>query len=78
MARASRSRPGKKVAMPLDDHDTVRVGIYMRPSTDDEPQPYSIEAQDERLKSYVGSQPGCVWCCGSPTTRPGPPSIATT
>ncbi|WP_330252907.1 recombinase family protein [Nocardia sp. NBC_00565] len=42
----------------LDSLDTVRVGIYVRRSTDDEHQPYSIEAQDARLGSYVDSQPG--------------------
>ncbi|WP_280448460.1 recombinase family protein [Nocardia brasiliensis] len=42
----------------LEELETVRVGIYVRRSTDDEHQPYSIEAQDERLKAYVASQPG--------------------
>jgi site-specific DNA recombinase len=36
----------------------VRVGIYLRRSTDDEHQPYSIEAQDARLAAYISSQPG--------------------
>jgi site-specific DNA recombinase len=36
----------------------VRVGIYLRRSTDDEHQPYSIEAQDARLAAYIDSQPG--------------------
>ncbi|WP_045875827.1 recombinase family protein [Pseudofrankia sp. DC12] len=40
--------------------ETVRVGIYLRRSTDDEHQPYSIEVQDERLRSYVDSQPNWV------------------
>jgi len=56
----------------------VRVGIYLRRSTDDEHQPYSIEAQDTRLAAYIGSQPG--WrhaarftddASGATTTRPG-------
>jgi site-specific DNA recombinase len=34
------------------------VAIYTRRSTDDERQPYTIEAQTERLKAYVASQPG--------------------
>jgi site-specific DNA recombinase len=38
----------------------VRVGVYVRRSTDDEHQPYSIEAQDAWLAAYIGSQPG--WC----------------
>ncbi|GAA4884649.1 recombinase family protein [Saccharopolyspora cebuensis] len=57
MARSATAQRTKKAAS-LDDLDTVRVGIYTRRSTDDENQPYSIEVQDERLDSYVGSQPG--------------------
>ncbi|HUB41204.1 MAG TPA: recombinase family protein [Streptosporangiaceae bacterium] len=50
----------------------------MRRSTDDEHQPYSIEAQDTRLTAYIGSQPG--WrqaarfaddASGATTARPG-------
>ena len=56
----------------------VRVGIYLRRSTDDERQPYSIEAQDARLAAYISSQPG--WrqaarftddASGATTARPG-------
>jgi site-specific DNA recombinase len=56
----------------------VRVGVYVRRSTDDEHQPYSIETQDARLASYIGSQPG--WhqaarfaddASGATTRRPG-------
>jgi site-specific DNA recombinase len=56
----------------------VRVGIYLRRSTDDEHQPYSIEAQDARLAAYIGSQLG--WrqaarftdnASGATTARPG-------
>jgi site-specific DNA recombinase len=56
----------------------VRVGVYVRRSTDDEHHPYSIEAQDTRLASYIGSQPG--WrraarfaddASGATTSRPG-------
>jgi site-specific DNA recombinase len=36
----------------------LRVAIYVRRSTDEEHQPFSIEAQDSRLRSYVKSQPG--------------------
>ena len=58
--------------------DDVRVGIYVRRSTDDEHQPYSIEAQDARLIAYIDSQPG--WrlvhrypddASGASTHRPG-------
>ncbi|WP_325051076.1 recombinase family protein [Lentzea atacamensis] len=58
LSRRSRAKKvGKAAASPLD-LDTVRVGVYMRRSTDDENQPYSIEAQDTRLEAYVASQPG--------------------
>jgi site-specific DNA recombinase len=36
----------------------VRVAVYTRISTDEEHQPYSLGAQDQRLRSYVDSQPG--------------------
>jgi site-specific DNA recombinase len=64
-------------ATPGHDGD-VRVGVYARRSTDDEHQPYSIEAQDARLAAYIGSQPG--WrqaarfaddASGASTARPG-------
>jgi Resolvase, N terminal domain len=55
----------------------VGVGIYVRRSTDDEHQPYSIEAQDTRLAAYIGSQPGWRQAArftddaGATTVRPG-------
>jgi site-specific DNA recombinase len=61
-----------------DRSGDVRVGLYVRRSTDDEHQPYSIEAQDTRLAAYIGSQPG--WrqaarfaddASGATTARPG-------
>jgi site-specific DNA recombinase len=54
MTRIARQRP-TVAAGPLHD---VRVGVYVRRSTDDEHQPYSIQAQDTRLAAYIGSQPG--------------------
>src|SRR5579862_6289287 len=36
--------------------DSMRVATYTRISTDEEHQPYSLEAQDGRLRSYVESQ----------------------
>ncbi len=59
-------------------HEEVRAGVYVRRSTDDEHQPYSIEARDTRLAAYIGSQPG--WrqaarftddASGATTARPG-------
>jgi site-specific DNA recombinase len=35
-----------------------RVAIYLRRSTDDERQPFSVDAQDTALTSYIPSQPG--------------------
>ncbi len=36
----------------------MRVATYTRISTDEEHQPYSLEAQDTRLRAYVASQEG--------------------
>jgi site-specific DNA recombinase len=57
MARSATAQRTKKAAMTTLGED-VRVGIYVRRSTDEEHQPYSIEAQDTRLASYIDSQPG--------------------
>jgi site-specific DNA recombinase len=38
----------------------VRVAIYRRISTDEERQPFSLDAQQERLAAYVAAQPGWV------------------
>jgi site-specific DNA recombinase len=37
---------------------TKRVAVYLRRSTDEEHQPYSIEVQQTRLDHYIASQPG--------------------
>ena len=57
-ARRTTAKRTKQAVAALPE--TVRVGIYLRRSTDDEHQPYSIEAQEERLCSYVDSQPNWV------------------
>ena len=73
MTHAPAPQPGTS-----DPSGDVRVGVYARRSTDDEHQPYSIDAQDARLAAYIGSQPG--WrqaarfagdASGSTTHRPG-------
>jgi len=73
MKHAGDPQPGT-----ADHGGDVRVGVYVRRSTDDEHQPYSIEAQDARLAAYIGSQPG--WrqaarfaddASGASTHRPG-------
>jgi site-specific DNA recombinase len=43
---------------PITPDTVLRVAIYTRRSTDDEHQPYTIEAQTEKLTAYVASQPG--------------------
>jgi site-specific DNA recombinase len=58
---------------------TRRVAIYVRRSTDDEHQPFSIDAQLAALTSYVSSQPDWVLvgdpytddASGASTERPG-------
>jgi site-specific DNA recombinase len=54
-----------------------RVAIYLRRSTDDEHQPFSITAQETALNAYVTSQPGWTLAAtysddasGATTTRP--------
>jgi site-specific DNA recombinase len=70
-------RTAKKAAATIPAGE-VRVGIYERRSTDEEHQPYSIEAQDTSLTAYVASQPG--WrlvqrftddASGATTNQPG-------
>ena len=67
MTQARDPRPGT-----ADPGGEVRVGVYVRRSTDDEHQPYSIKAQDTRLTAYIGSQPAGGRPPASPTTPPEP------
>jgi site-specific DNA recombinase len=53
MGRRARTKTVASIA----EHG-VRVAIHVRRSTDEEHQPFYIEAQDSRLHSYVQSQPG--------------------
>ncbi len=56
-----------------------RIAVYVRRSTDDEHQPFSIDAQIAALTSYINSQPGWVAlpepfsddASGASTQRPG-------
>ncbi len=73
--KSSPSRIATDVAVWGQD---VRVGTYTRRPTTEDNQPYSIEAQDARLDSYIDSQPG--WrhtasftddASGASTERPG-------
>jgi site-specific DNA recombinase len=56
----------------------VRVAIYRRISTDEERQPFSLDAQQERLAAYIAAQPGwiltrsyCDRMSGKRLDRPG-------
>lgn len=40
--------------------ETVRVARYRRASTDEANQPYSLDAQEQRLVPYIASHPGWV------------------
>lgn len=71
----------RKRAQPTTDPTTTgtrRVAIYLRRSTDDEHQPFSIDAQDTALGSYIKSQIGWTLVAtftddasGATTNRPG-------
>ena len=39
---------------------TRRIAVYLRRSTNDGHQPFSISAQEAALHSYIASQPGCT------------------
>jgi len=75
-----RIRKRKRAAAGFGDVPTGprRVGIYLRRSTDDEHQPFSIGAQETALGSYVTTQPGWTLVAtftddasGATTDRPG-------
>jgi site-specific DNA recombinase len=54
-ATRTRTRAGRGVITP---EANLRVALYTRRSTDEEHQPYTIEAQKAKLAAYVASQPG--------------------
>src|SRR5688572_25245990 len=54
---AARRKPAKRREA-ITPETALRVAIYTRRSTDDEHQPYTIEAQTHKLAAYVDSQPG--------------------
>jgi site-specific DNA recombinase len=47
----------QKRVTPISEKPTVRVAIYTRISTNEENQPYSLEAQRKHLEHFVESQP---------------------
>jgi site-specific DNA recombinase len=76
-ARSRRRRP--RTGFGDTPTGTRRVALYLRRSTDDEHQPFSIDAQLAALTSYVNSQPGWIIAgepftddaSGATTERPG-------
>lgn len=56
---ARRTRP-TTTRRPESSEPVRQVAVYTRRSTDEEHQPYSIEAQTLRLDAYIASQPGWV------------------
>src|SRR5262245_37160742 len=42
----------------VEESTSRRVAIYIRRSTDEDNQPYSLEAQESKLRAFVESQPG--------------------
>jgi site-specific DNA recombinase len=47
-----------RTSSPDPEEPAVRVATYTRISTDEDHQPYSLEAQAGRLSAYINSQPG--------------------
>lgn len=55
MPKKLRSRPTK---LKLQPGAKVRVALYLRRSTDEQNQPFTIGAQEDNLRVFVTSQPG--------------------
>jgi len=78
--RPKRARKRRRTTPGFGDLPTGprRIAIYLRRSTDDEHQPFSISAQDSALGKYVTTQPGWTLVAtftddasGATTDRPG-------
>ena len=52
---ARKRKPVARRREAITPETLLRVAIYTRRSTDDEHQPYTIEAQTVRLSAYVDS-----------------------
>jgi site-specific DNA recombinase len=52
-AKQRRHRPTRR-----EEAASRRVAIYLRRSTDEDHQPFSLEAQETKLRAFVASQPG--------------------
>lgn len=54
---AKKSRTAQRIRQ-IEESTIRRVAIYLRRSTDEVNQPYSLEAQEVKLRAFVESQPG--------------------
>lgn len=52
------SKHRRRPAVRRDEITSRRVAIYIRRSTDEDHQPFSLEAQETKLRAFVASQPG--------------------
>jgi site-specific DNA recombinase len=57
IAMAKKLRTKRRIQQIAEDA-TRRVAIYIRRSTDEDHQPFSLEAQETKLRAFVASQPG--------------------
>src|SRR4051812_18898196 len=54
---AKKTRTAHRIRQ-IEEAFTRRIAIYLRRSTDEDNQPYSLEAQETKLRAFVESQPG--------------------
>jgi DNA invertase Pin-like site-specific DNA recombinase len=52
------SKHRRRLTVRGDEITSRRVAIYIRRSTDEDHQPFSLEAQETKLRAFVASQPG--------------------
>jgi site-specific DNA recombinase len=52
------SKHRRRLAVRQEEVTNRRVAIYIRRSTDEDHQPFSLEAQETKLRAFVASQPG--------------------
>lgn len=70
-ARANGTLQPASPTLELEPPKRVRVAIYIRISTDEEHQPFSLEAQEINLRRYISTQPGWELACIYPDEKSG-------
>jgi site-specific DNA recombinase len=53
-----RPTPPRHRTKTIDEAGSRRIAIYLRRSTDEDHQPFSLDAQETKLRAFVASQPG--------------------